>query len=489
MLHLSDTQINIDTLTLMSKSLYEILEVSPNASLAVIKAVYLVHRYNPDNIQHEADGDDSVIDAVNAAYEILSDPDKRAAYDAERKRSEATSNRAKPEKTKVAEPTPSLAPPTPVAVVATTAPSWLEKLRDSEHYSNWQDLLYTLRARGIGRIVAGSGIVVLFVVGFLFMLASYDQREDPARPLSAKPFAAPSLRSPAQAETPAATGTASLFTQEADSLARRQDWNGLLNLSQQWTRVEASNPAAWSYVAMAYNRLGQHGNAGSAYAQAFSLSGGAGVIADDLTRGLKQMADASVKLKQYTDAKALYRIAYYLQPDNPEWQQGLATTERLMRTPQAAAAPTNPSPGAYAYVGKGGVASYGGAGKVVLSRQLERDAAVAKTVRDAEARHDASDPESWGNLGLVYYEAGRYQDAADAFERAARLGPRSVARWRSYGLALARSGLATTSKTQEIYRHLFDIDSGEARRFMDTINQYCTTNDPQNPDSFLRCQF
>ena len=49
----------------MSKSLYEILEVSPNASLAVIKAVYLVHRYNPENIQHEADGDDSLIEAVN----------------------------------------------------------------------------------------------------------------------------------------------------------------------------------------------------------------------------------------------------------------------------------------------------------------------------------------------------------------------------------------------------------------------------------------
>lgn len=66
------------------KNYYEILEVTPDASQEVIKAAYkaLVKRMHPDN--GNIDGlDNKTIQDVNEAYEVLSDKERRAAYDSE----------------------------------------------------------------------------------------------------------------------------------------------------------------------------------------------------------------------------------------------------------------------------------------------------------------------------------------------------------------------------------------------------------------------
>lgn len=63
-------------------SLYEVLEVSPNASAAVIRAAYrcLVQMCHPDK-----NSGDSAAEArlylINRAYTVLSDPQQRARYD------------------------------------------------------------------------------------------------------------------------------------------------------------------------------------------------------------------------------------------------------------------------------------------------------------------------------------------------------------------------------------------------------------------------
>jgi len=63
---------------------YEILEVSPNASQEVIRQVYkiLLHRYN---LEHDSEdrADVQKLHHLNLAYDVLSDPDKRNAYDQE----------------------------------------------------------------------------------------------------------------------------------------------------------------------------------------------------------------------------------------------------------------------------------------------------------------------------------------------------------------------------------------------------------------------
>lgn len=65
----------------MSKSLYETLEVSSSATEAEIKKAYrkLARQYHPD-VNKDSDAEEKFKE-INAAYEILSDKNKRSQYD------------------------------------------------------------------------------------------------------------------------------------------------------------------------------------------------------------------------------------------------------------------------------------------------------------------------------------------------------------------------------------------------------------------------
>ena len=59
---------------------YELLQISPNADPDMIHRVYrlLAQRYHPDNVES---GDEKAFREITEAYKILSEPEKRAAYD------------------------------------------------------------------------------------------------------------------------------------------------------------------------------------------------------------------------------------------------------------------------------------------------------------------------------------------------------------------------------------------------------------------------
>ena len=67
------------------KNYYEILQVSKNASPEIIKVAYklLVKKYHPD-LKEGAEKQiaEEKIKEINAAYDVLSDPSKKAEYDA-----------------------------------------------------------------------------------------------------------------------------------------------------------------------------------------------------------------------------------------------------------------------------------------------------------------------------------------------------------------------------------------------------------------------
>lgn len=64
------------------KTLYEVLQVTQAADTEIIKAAYnsLIQRFYPDGSSR--DPNDDFLKALNQAYEVLSDPKKRAGYDA-----------------------------------------------------------------------------------------------------------------------------------------------------------------------------------------------------------------------------------------------------------------------------------------------------------------------------------------------------------------------------------------------------------------------
>jgi curved DNA-binding protein CbpA len=62
--------------------LYDVLQVSPSAEAETIQRVFrlLAQRYHPDNAET---GNDNVFQQLLRAYDVLHDPVKRAAYDAQ----------------------------------------------------------------------------------------------------------------------------------------------------------------------------------------------------------------------------------------------------------------------------------------------------------------------------------------------------------------------------------------------------------------------
>jgi curved DNA-binding protein CbpA len=72
---------------------YELLQISANAELSTIDRIYrfLATRYHPDNPQT---GDPERFIAITRAYDVLSNPDRRAAYDASMQNSASAPSQA-----------------------------------------------------------------------------------------------------------------------------------------------------------------------------------------------------------------------------------------------------------------------------------------------------------------------------------------------------------------------------------------------------------
>ena len=92
--------------TLPQDSLYETLEVSPNASPAVIRAAYrcLVQLCHPDKNPGDASAAER-LSSINQAYAVLSDAQARTRYD-----QQARDRRGKGRTAPVAQPKPDAEP-------------------------------------------------------------------------------------------------------------------------------------------------------------------------------------------------------------------------------------------------------------------------------------------------------------------------------------------------------------------------------------------
>lgn len=92
----------------MDRCPYDVLQVSPQASDSVIRASYkaLIQRYHPDRYTPREEAE-ALTKELNAAYAILSNPQRRAAYDAQRcapAQEQATSEPPPPDASSTEEP-------------------------------------------------------------------------------------------------------------------------------------------------------------------------------------------------------------------------------------------------------------------------------------------------------------------------------------------------------------------------------------------------
>jgi curved DNA-binding protein CbpA len=90
----------------MTKSLYAVLNVAPDADPAVIEAAYkaLMKKYHPDVLAGEPSADRRKAAEINEAFQILRDPDRRARYDHEERARQDSFRRAAAAKALAAAP-------------------------------------------------------------------------------------------------------------------------------------------------------------------------------------------------------------------------------------------------------------------------------------------------------------------------------------------------------------------------------------------------
>ena len=133
---------------------YKTLQVDPEAEDEVIQAAYrrLAQKYHPDR-QPDDEGVERMV-AINAAWELLRDPARRAAYDASR----ATATRPVAAAPAPAAPTRSASPPPPAGSSTTTGapPSGQDQPRPSAGGENRPPETVS-RDWTSGRSGAGSG--------------------------------------------------------------------------------------------------------------------------------------------------------------------------------------------------------------------------------------------------------------------------------------------------------------------------------------------
>ena len=100
---------------------YAVLGVSTTSEAVVIKAAYkaLMRKYHPDTSQSSDAAEKA--QAINAAYAILGDPEKRAAYDRQREEHAASTSRTDTSASNPQRPTPP--PPSKSSQAASPSPS------------------------------------------------------------------------------------------------------------------------------------------------------------------------------------------------------------------------------------------------------------------------------------------------------------------------------------------------------------------------------
>ena len=144
------------------ESYYELLQVQPTADVEVIRAAYrsLARRYHPD--QNPSPSAEATTKRLNGAWEILSDPAKRAEYD--RQFAAGSSSRPAPPPRPPNRPTQETPPPRPPNRPTQETPP-PRALHGSGFLGWWEDW-------GVAASIMLAIMLVIFVAVLIFGFAT-----------------------------------------------------------------------------------------------------------------------------------------------------------------------------------------------------------------------------------------------------------------------------------------------------------------------------
>ena len=202
------------------------------------------------------------------------------------------------------------------------------------------------------------------------------------------------------------------------ALEKKADWRRLLKLSQQETRRDPSNAAAWFNVGIASCNLKQHSQAVNAYREAIRHHAG---YAD----AWHKLGTAYANLKDYENASQAYEDALRMDPDNGEAWYDLGNTYH----------------------------------------NLKKYAHTIHAYRHA-LRIDPENFRAWYKLGVTYDELKLHGEAVEAYRKTVVLQPENADAW--YNLGVDYAILDERDRIREIYQTLRKLDSFRAERYFNT---------------------
>src|SRR5271157_1857447 len=164
----------------------------------------------------------------------------------------------------------------------------------------------------------------------------------------------------------------------AAAFEEKSDWQGLLELSQQWVRVEPNRALAWGVLGEAYDDLGQDGKALEAYQEAVRLD------PQDASAWLA-LGDDYSRLQQYEKALEAHQEAVHLDPQDANKWLNLGFDYTHLRQNDKA---------------------------------LEAD--------QEAVRLDPQNAMAWRSLGFDYCLLGRLDKTVEAYQRLRQLDPKKA---------------------------------------------------------------
>jgi len=254
-------------------------------------------------------------------------------------------------------------------------------------------------------------------------------------------------------KTPPVAGSPLDWMVQAAAFEQKNDWRGLLDWGQQWSRADPTNSLAWFILGTAYNHLERYSDAIEAFREAVRLQ-------PDDADAWNGLGLSYADVKRYTDAIEAYRQSLRLKPnDAGAWQNLGNAYRRLERYDDAIEAyrqtlrlePDNAQ-----------VWNRIGMSNTFLKRYADAIDAYRQSLR-----FRPGDAYSWYSLGHVYGKIDRNSDAVNAYRESLRINPDDAAVWAALASTYYSSG--NRQAALEAVRELRRYDPAKAELFFNLM--------------------